>query len=271
MKTKERKNYKQIFLWTEMIKRGQITIFVLIALVIVALAALLYFLVPDIRVIFTGDIVPSNYLKGVLDEEIENSVNKLSLQGGYENPEGAILYQGQNIKYLCYTSKYYEPCKVQQPLIKSRFEQELARMIQSKAVEGAERMKEEYRSRGFTVTSAEEIDTGVLIVPEKIVVSINAPTTIEKEGRTQSFNEFEFELESKMYDLLMIATSIIDYESTYGDSEISFYTQYYPNLIIHKNKLGDGSTIYKLRDVTGDDEFTFASRSLAWPGGYGTE
>src|SRR3989344_5385576 len=220
MKTKERKNYKQIFLWTEMIKRGQITIFVLIALVIVALAALLYFLVPDVRVIFSGDIVPS---------------------------------------------------KVQQPLIKSRFEQELARMIQSKAVDGVERMKEEYRSRGFTVTSAEEIDTGVLIVPEKIVVSINAPTTIEKEGRTQSFNEFEFELESKMYDLLMIATSIIDYESTYGDSEISFYTQYYPNLIIHKNKLGDGSTIYKLRDVTGDDEFTFASRSLAWPGGYGTE
>jgi len=49
--------------------------------------------------------------------------------------------------------------------------------------------------------------------------------------------------------LLMISTSIVDYESTYGDAETSLYVNYYPNLRIEKMKLGDGSTIYTVNDV----------------------
>ena len=76
-------------------------------------------------------------------------------------------------------------------------------------------------------------------------------------------------MRSEMYGLLMIATSIIDYESTYGDSETSIFIQYYPSLIIEKTKLTDGSKIYVVRDVTTHESFTFASRGLSWPAGYG--
>ena len=74
-----------------------------------------------------------------------------------------------------------------------------------------------------------------------------------------------------MYDLIMTSVSIIDYESTYGDSETTLYMQYYPDLKIEKTKLSDGTTIYVLTNVISKESFTFASRSLAWPPGYGIE
>ena len=108
------------------------------------------------------------------------------------------------------------------------------------------------------------------MIPGEIRVDIKAPITVTIDI-TQKFEEFNIETESQIYDLLMLATSIIDFESTYGDSETSLYIQYYPNLDIQKIKLGDGSKIYVVGDVTTGDSFTFATRSQAWPGGYGFE
>ena len=72
-----------------------------------------------------------------------------------------------------------------------------------------------------------------------------------------------------MYELLFTAANIIDFESSLGDSATELYLQYYPDIKIYKNNLGDGSTIYKIENVISGESFTFASRSLAWPAGYG--
>jgi hypothetical protein len=72
-----------------------------------------------------------------------------------------------------------------------------------------------------------------------------------------------------MYDLLAIATSIIDFETTYGDSETTIYMDYFRNVKVEKNKLSEGTTIYTLTDRNTLEEFKFASRSLVYPAGYG--
>ena len=71
-----------------------------------------------------------------------------------------------------------------------------------------------------------------------------------------------------MYDLLLIAESIVQFESTLGDSETTDYLNYYPDLSISKIKLGDGSKVYTLKDVVTNEQFRFATRSLVWPAGY---
>ena len=63
----------------------------------------------------------------------------------------------------------------------------------------------------------------------------------------------------------------MQFESVLGDSETTLYIQYYPDLKIEKIKRADEGTIYKLSNVVTGDEFTFASRSLNWPAGYGLE
>ncbi|MDO8459507.1 MAG: hypothetical protein Q7S74_00190 [Nanoarchaeota archaeon] len=248
-------------------KRGQVAIYVIIAIVIVAGILAVYFFYPNIKTVVVGETVPSTFLKSCIEQSVQSSVDILSKQGGYNEPEGFILYKGEKVKYLCYTSQYYKTCTVQQPLIKGHFEVELSKMIKDSADDCMQQLKTSYESQGYSV-SLGGLKSHAEIVPGNIRLVIETPMSITKDS-TQTFSELNIDMPSEMYNLLMISTSIIDYESTYGDSEVTLYMQYYPNLKIEKIKLEDGSKVYTLTDVTTKEKFVFASRSLAWPAGYG--
>ena len=186
------------------------------------------------------------------------------------NPEGFIIYQDTKIKYLCYNAEYYKTCVVQQPMLINHVEKELKNALTQKAQQCFNNLKVEYEKRRYDVNSP-NIEFNVLIEPGKLKAVFLADISIAKGNEFQSFNNFEVIEINEMYELLSIAQSIIDFESTYGDSETTLYLQYYPNLKIEKTKLSDGSKIYRLSNVVTKDEFTFASRSLSWPPGYGLE
>ena len=250
-------------------KRGQVAIFVVVAIVIVVAGILVYLFVPQVSDVIRGELNPNSFLAGCVEDEVKQGIELLSRQGGYANPEGYILYKGNKLKYLCYNAQYYLPCKVQQPLIKAHFEKELDDIVESKTNECVENLVQEYQRRGYEVSEFSGSTSKVEIIPSIVRINVEAPLTVTRDT-TQSYAGFEIDIPSKMYDLLMISTSIIDYESTYGDSETTLYMRYYPNLRIEKMKLGDGSTAYKVSDVVSGESFSFASRSVAWPPGYGT-
>jgi len=247
-------------------KKGQVTIIIIVAVVIV-LAVLAVFLYPRISTTISPTVNPSQFLQSCIQPEVEQDLQTLAKNAGYQNMEGTVPYNGQDYKYLCYSSKYYENCIVQQPMIKNNFEKELNAMIKAKGTECVQSLKSEYEKRGYTV-SVGNIDSDVSIIPGNIRVAFIAPMTITKE-QTQTFKEFDISLKSEMYDLLMIATSIVDFETTYGNSETTLYMQYYPDLKIQKIQLSDGTRIYILTNVVTRENFMFASRSIAWPPGYG--
>jgi len=263
-----RNNYKEIYTMENMkrgSKRGQLAIFIIIAIVIVAVV-LVIFMFPRINLL-VADVSPSSYLRTCIESDIRNSVERLSVQGGNIEPDNYALYKGERIQYLCYTDEIYSPCKVQQPLLVRHVEKEIKNQVEPRARECVQELKEEYERRGFDVQAAQgEID--VNIVPGEIVIEFLAPMTISKET-TQTFQKFAVGIDSEWYGLLSTATSIIQFESTLGDSETVLYIQYYPDLMIEKVRRDDGTTIYELSNVVTEDKFTFASRSLVWPPGYG--
>jgi hypothetical protein len=266
------KNYKENSLGSGMImrgKRGQVAIFIIVALVLVALIVLFFLFRPQVEGIIGVGVSPNIYLSSCIEPELRPAVKILAEQGSYSNLKGTVEYQGRKIKYLCYTDDYYETCAVQQPMTKQNFEKELNLMLKGKAAKCVRNLIEEYEKRGYDVSSG-GINSEVSVVPGMILVTFNAPLTVKKET-TQTFQSFDVEIDSEMYDLLFVAQSIVEYETELGDIASELYLQYYPNLKIKKTKLSDGTTIYKLGDVTTEEEFTFASRSLAWPAGYGLE
>ncbi|MBX4212400.1 hypothetical protein KW787_03035 [Candidatus Pacearchaeota archaeon] len=250
-------------------KRGQMTIIIIVAIAVIAVI-LVFLLYPRASPIISSAFNPTQYLQSCIDPVVSSTLTTLTSQGGYLNPEGFVLYKGEKIKYLCYTSEYYKTCAIQQPMIKNHVESELSDAIRAKAQDCMASLKSEYESRGYTVSSS-SASTQVSIIPGKIQIHFSAPLTATKDGASQSFKEFNVEKTSQLYDLLFTATSIIDYESTYGDSETTIYLQYYPNLKVEKTKLSDGTKIYTLSNVVSKETFTFASRSLSWPPGYGIE
>lgn len=246
-------------------KRGQVAIFVIIALVIVGII-LVVFLYPNISLQISEPFTPENYLRSCIEPELRPALEKISSQGGYMNPEGFFVVDNVKVKYLCYTSEFYKTCQVQQPLIKKHVEDELYSSIKLRLDGCFSQLKQEYERQGYSV-SVGESNSKIEIVPNKIKINIDAPITVTKES-SQTYKGFEFSIDSQMYDLLSITSSIVDFESTYGDSETTLYMQYYPNLRIDKTKLSDGTKIYIVSDVVTKESFRFASRSLSWPPGY---
>jgi len=265
------KDYKQNLIVNNMGKRGQVAIFVIIAVVVVAAIVLIFYFRGEGIVFFAPtELKPISFLKDCVEPEIMDTMDILSKNGGYIDPQGTVEYQGEEIKYLCYSSEYYQPCVVQQPLIKENYENQLASVVLRKAEQCARNLVREYESRGYDVDVG-DIDTNITIVLDNVRVDFIAPMTVTKEETTRTFDGFEVEIPSKMYEILMISTSIIDFETTYGDSETSLYLDSYPDIKIEKTTLGDGTTIYVVSNVITEESFRFASRSLAWPPGYGID
>lgn len=246
-------------------KRGQVTLFIIVAVIIVGVVAVI-FLAPKIQV-FISDVNPNTYLKDCIEKDSRDTMEMLAMNGGYLDPENYVEYQGEKFSYLCYTSEDYETCTVQQPLIKRNFEEELKRQIEPKARNCIEQLVDAYESRGYDVQSTPG-QLNVSFVPGSLVLDFLSPLTVSKESR-QSFQRFAVTIDTEMYDLLLTAQSMVELESTLGDTETLTYIQYYPDLKIEKIKR-DGDTLYILSNVVSGDDFQFASRSLVWPQGYGS-
>ncbi len=249
-------------------KRSQVTIFIIVGILIVIFAILIYLFYPDIRTSVTTETKnPSQFIQDCVQEEIENAVNTLSTQGGFLEPEHYFLYKDQKIGYLCYTNEYYQTCIVQQPLLKEFIESEIRDEIQGKVDECFDSLVKNYEDKRYQV-DLKKGETKIELLPKRIVTTFNDSLTLTK-GKTENYDSFRVVLNNNLYELVSITNSIIDWEATYGDSETTLYMTYYHDLKVEKLKQSDGTTIYILTDRNNGNKFQFASRSIAWPPGYG--
>jgi len=248
-------------------KRGQVAIFVIVAIVIVALILLFYFVlrlnIPSLRA--TED--PNKYIESCLGDEVKDALKILESQGGSLDPENYILYDDNMVDYLCYINAYYKPCLNQKPFLKNSIEDELKKYLTPKIQQCINTYKLELEKKGYFV-QAGKLDLSLEIIPGSISAEINQPLTLTKEASVK-YERFNYEIDSSIYDLVMLASSITNWEARYGDSSNQAYMLYYPNFKTEKYKQGDGSTIYVITDRLNGEEFVFASRSMVWPPGYG--
>jgi len=249
-------------------KRGQVTIFIIIAIVIVVIGVLIYAFYPQIQsLIKPGSKNPAAFMQTCLEDEIEDTVEILSLQGGSVDPEHYSLYQNEKIEYLCYINEYYLPCVVQQPMLKQHIESEIVNEISPVVDACFEDLKESYEDQGYNVN----IETGDIItelLPENIVTTLTHKLTLIR-GDTERYETFRIVLNNNLYELIGNANSILSWETNYGDAAPSTYMDYYHDLKVEKKKQDDGTKIYVLTDRNTKNKFQFASRSIVWPPGYG--
>lgn len=249
---------------TNMEKRAQVTIFIIVAVVIVAVF-LAWVIYPRIKVI-AGEVNPEAYMSACMLDELEDLLPVLQKQGGYSNPGLYMKYNGERVQYLCYTDEYYKPCVVQQPILVGHVQGEIKNRVEPAATACMQQLKQIYEKKGYEV-SASGRELNVSVAPGMISLDFASNLIVTKDG-TQRFNSFKAGKNTKLYELLMTATSIVQFESTLGDSETLLYVKYYPDLIINKMKRDEG-TVYRLKNVVSQDEFSFATKSLVWPQGYG--
>lgn len=248
-------------------KRGQVAIFVIIALVIVIFIVFLLFRPQLPSVTQSSAISPISFLTSCIQPDLQTYVNELGSTGGYINPDASLEYLGKPVEYLCYTSENYKTCIVQQPLLTENFEKQLNILVSQNISNCVQSLQQEYINQGYQVSTG-NVSSRTVLSPKGIIITINAPITATKAGVVKSFGGFNIQEPSEMYDLTQIATSIVSFESTYGDMDPALYARYYPDLVIKKIRFDDGSKVYIINDVTTNETFQFATRSQVWPPGY---
>ena len=250
-------------------KRGQVTIFIIIAVVLVALIVLLFLFYPKIKSgLGFGEKNPAQFLQDCLEEDVSEKVGIISSQGGSLEPGLTIKYENTDVEYLCYINEYYLPCVRQQPLLVNHVAEEIKKSIEGNVDACFRSLEESFGKQGYSVDLKRK-DFEVELLPKRIVVRFEDELTLAKAEESTPYENFEVVLTNDIYELLSIANSILNWEARYGDSETTIYMNYYHNLKVEKKKQGDGSTIYILTNRDSEDKFMFASRSVAWPPGYG--
>ncbi|MDE1848922.1 MAG: hypothetical protein KGH55_02730 [Nanoarchaeota archaeon] len=254
-------------------RRGQVTVFILLGIIIVSVAAVIYFLYPQIKSTFGIVTDPQSYIQTCMQDKINEVVKEVSLQGGSVNPGHFILYYNSDlgrsypVEYLCYTNKDSQPCTMQQPLLQPHIESEIANGIKSTADTCFSNLQKSYQNRGYTASLIPGNIT-VELIPNQIKVTFNDQLTLTR-GNTQRYTEFNMFVNSNLYELSGIANSILQWEVQYGDANTPLFMMYYTHLLMEKKLQTDGTKVYILTDLDTGEKFQFATRSYAWPPGYG--
>lgn len=247
--------------------RSQVTIFIIIAILIVAVV-LVFFL--WIKPSFIDSASGRLEFGECVEQVVEDSIEDLGKRGGYVNPEFHYMYQSEKLAYLCYTNLYYQPCIVQRPFLKQDFESELKKVSGGEIVECYKDSINDLKAQGYSIVAGEP-DLKLMLEPGRVLVQIDAPVSISSGDSSTKSASFKIPVNSPMYDLAAIGTSIVQSETRYGDTDVSGLMLFYPNLLIQKIKRGDETKVFIIEDKQSGIKLQFATRSYAWPAGYGTD
>lgn len=248
-------------------KRSQVTIFVILALLIIGVIIILLF--PQIKKAFVpttpNDLVP----KECMEKAVRETLAEVMKHGGKLNPELYFNYNNVTINYLCYTQEWYKGCIMQNPFLKQSIEKEVKNNVQTKIAKCISDMETSLRNKGYEIKTTGTKKANIELVPKKIVITPDVSMIATKGEETYNFpsSRFQVEAKSSSYELIMLVTSVLGFEAGYGDSIPELYMYTYPNIRVQKTKQEDGTKIYVLSDRDTGEYIRFATRSVAWPPG----
>ncbi|MGV8152124.1 MAG: hypothetical protein ACP5OG_03510 [Candidatus Nanoarchaeia archaeon] len=244
-------------------KRGQITVFIILALIL-AIAVVVYFLYRSISSSSSFES-PIKQIQSCSNKYTQEAIDILSRQGGKIDPQLFYLYDENKVGYTCYTEEYYKTCVMQTAFLKQSIEKEIETYLKPRVSECIQSAKESLEKKGYEV-SFKEVEPKVELIPTKVKIELKTKMTVKRESQ-EYYESIKSQIDSNLYELTMIASSISNWEARYGTSETTNYMAYYPNMRVEKKEQSNGTTIYIITERNDLDKFMFASKSLVWPVG----
>lgn len=244
-------------------KRGQVTLFIIIGIIIVVTALLIFLFRPKITATASFNAEnPSAFVHSCLEEKIDSTLNQIYLSGGVLGADHTYNYRNDELTYLCYTNKYYTPCQVEQPLLEYIILRDLENEIKGTVEQCFDDLKENYEGKGYTV-NLKKGNTEIKLLLEKIEFSFpNYEITVTKQD-SSTYNDFKFSKKSDLFNVLQITNEIILDEINEGDADTLKYMNSFKDLKVEKKKQEGGTTVYIITNRNTQNKFQFAVRSDA--------
>ena len=247
-------------------KKGQVAIFVIVAIIIVAIFVL--YLALSNKPILSGqnEVNFQSAIDKCVKDAVEEATDKMIPQGGFIEPENYKIYKNTKVSYLCENIGYYKPCINQHPLLINEEVKEIENYIAPRVEQCFSNTKTELEKRNYNVLMS-GMNLSVSLASGKIIIDIDRKVTLSKNEQTQTFDKFNVELTNPIYDLSKVAIEIANQESKFCYFEYVGYMILYPKVSIEKFAFSDSTKIYTIRDKQSKKEMNIATRSCAIPGG----
>lgn len=223
-------------------KRGQITVFIILGLIIVIVISIGIYLKgqqvtakfdPEIKrkLLIDKDITPlQEYIESCLNQVTEPLAKELAKSGGIFEPTFYRFYQQQKIPYLCSDKKNH--CE-NTFLRKQEIEQELAQKVNEQLEKCIDLAL--FRNQGFYIET-EQRTTNINIKDHKILVQLTYPIMLKKNNLELYAETFTKEISSSFGTLLRISNHILNTELQQGHFDQIEFMKKHNNIIIEKHK-----------------------------------
>ena len=249
--------------------RGQVTIFIIIAIMVISAIALFFVFREEVIIEIGGkpEENPEAFFNSCIKDKIEESIMVISLRGGYiDNPlHKEFKFEGEdfvNISYLCYTQSNYATCINQKPLFTQDLKKEIKNYISSDVEDCFNEMVESF-SRGYIVNSDYK-DFEVEILPKRVIIQTNLRMTLTKSGESTEYKNFEITVASRLYEISNLVQEIVNQEAEFCYAEDLGISLTYPEFKIDKLTTGE-SLIYSIEHEDSEEKFRFALRTCVIP------
>ncbi len=234
-------------------KRGQVTIFIIIAILVIGAVALFFIVKEGLgKEAYSSEIAPvANFVEECLEDSLVDVVYRIGEGGGYYYPGSVLSTELLEVPYYIKEGESYMPSK-------EKIELEISKYVHRELVLclGDFALFPEYEITKGKITPEAKIDA------DKVSVKMNYPLTIKKGETSQRIKDFETEIPVR---LGIVYDSISDFiEREQEDEgfcvscflEIAVENDLYANVFDYDNE----TTIFIVRDfnsVVNDKEFVF--------------
>jgi hypothetical protein len=251
----------------KMNSKGQVTIFIIIALILIVLIAI-FFLVrnpPQMQVYDENN--PQAYIEACTKDAVKEAVGILSPQGGDLVPKGSIKYNGIDITYLCYNTVFYKPCINQRPLLVEHLENEITDYITPKVADCFKLLQSNLEKRYDSIETS-DMKLTVRLYPKQIAVDIDKKFKMTRGNNIREFDHFKMNMIHPLYDFAEIAMKIVNQETKYCYFDVLGFMILYPSYDVTNSITGDADSIYTIKERATNQQFMFATKSCKLPAGY---
>lgn len=212
-----------MYMW----KRGQVTVFVIIGVVILILAALLLYLkstdrleVPTIFLGFSGkrQAIDDN-LKDCVNKAVRPTIQLAALQGGEINPKYYRLYNGSHVGYLCWNIPGDKQCYNIMPTLNT-----LQNRMKGVIAEKINNCVDRSLLDGLEIKGSRNVDVDFKILRDSVFVNIDYDVVLVDNGVEFPVGSRKLIVEDLPFgELYDVARDIVNSEATIGDFEQLFY------------------------------------------------
>ena len=246
-------------------KRGQVTIFIILGIIILASVVLVFYLTGDSLVKQSEEKVNietkplKNYVSDCLEKVGNEGLTLIGKQGGVISPVNYRLYENDKVNYLCYASNDYSLCSNLYPNLKGTITLELNDYVGKKMKECVDLSL--FRDAGYRVEEG-KMNVNTTIYDKKVVITLDYPLTISKGDIVVKENKFVKEFNVPLGEILETVHEITESEATSGYFENLLYMIANRGEVEVEKQAREDSRIYIINLWQSNYKFKFSVRNL---------